>query len=1318
MNNKVLFVMCEGIGNMVMALPAINAIKRASYDVHVCGKYPALDLVPSDIPAWTLEQVEQAFPFDTVLLSPWSSEYQTQVGTVERHADATVFRAEAIDGTLHEAMIHFDLAAVLDGVEMPSNLSEIELPSIPTQETAIPEPPYIVLANTAAPTWEHKRWGGYPELANRLSDAGYQVVVVGTDADALYNFPEQYPDGTIYHYDLPLLKVNYLLERAEWVVGNDCGIVHIASALKTRTIAIFGPTSTDKNTPLGYFHKDPNTIIAKPQIPCAPCQFQAWESVCEKRECLEAITAERIYSVVMSEGKVEGTKYPLYNISQIHKSMKGDQKLAIVMRVKDAIDTIEECLTAAARIADVFCIVDNGSTDGTLEYLIDFNAKHSELFPKFRFEDMPYIQGLIPLGTFHIAQTIGYDQPRDRQVMDTMLKNSGATWGLFLDADEIISEQITREKVQAWMHQTDHNAVHFRHVHFWNDKHHYRIDQRWKPRHNRMMWRITPESTIQDDAKVHPGIVHNLKGRRLFTDDCIKHYGHIDKEKNAKRAEFYKSIDNPSLPNWTGRTYDHMTDETRLELAEWHEDTPIKERNFGRPSQLLVLLHGGGDMLMATPMIAKLKQETPDLELSILGLGKTKERDFKSRQFFENNPHVDHYYDSAIDHHPTWWDEQTWRAVDMPVIEKDIQRIEQLTRFDKVSIINLQHNRLGHKIDRFAEACGVELADDEKRMQIFPTETDRVDTKRGYLKMLTPEERSREFPYDAVPKDNTISIHRWCGHPPKSWDYAEYKELCEFLIEKGFRLILWDKGDPEPPIRGTKIINMQDYMVDHWTIGCSAVLMEMCALHIGADSLPMHLASAVGIPTLAIFEKTFVSVAAPLNDNAVIAATSASVFPVDFEFYHAYAHRIAMCGLDNVKAEHLYPILNKMGFIDDADYQGIPITEYELMGQTIEVAHTIETAEPTADVFENMDWKEVKVSKALQAYIVPDESVFMDVGANSGMHSMLIGDKVQRGYAIEARLDVYEVLKRNLTRVNPKVEAINITISDEVGTAKLNCSTRGTGVSHLSDIPNYLSIDVKTTTLDTLGYRSDIIKIDVEGAELSVLKGAEETLKTARAVVVEIHKIAEAPTITSFLTERGFKIRYITTPVEQLTHHIIATADGETMLPFPVNCLYDPAELLTVQLNCPDQLTNPDVLQVTTLKNRDTTYWFEIAGIQASRDGVYLYCLNEITFEVDGDLMFFADLEASVKNGEAPANIFLNFLYSETGQPIRYKGQVVYPFNAETLQVFLGKCSEKGYHINAEQTDFENVDIADPRNLPDPSVAVTRGRLVLESGAV
>ena len=233
---------------------------------------------------------------------------------------------------------------------------------------------------------------------------------------------------------------------------------------------------------------------------CSPCQYEVWESVCQEHAC-QRVIKPLFVSQFIQDGSIAGVGLSGNAIACLPNY--GNETLAAVIRVKDAIGTIEECLTAASRICDYFCIVDNGSTDGTLEYLHEFQRNNLDKGFSAMADMTDPPQGLgFSMGcdidgvSSFVIQSEGYDEPRDREALDILLKNSGATWGIFLDADEIVSDQITREQIETWMHQNTYNAIRFRHVHFWNDTEHYRTDQRWKPRHNRIMWRITPESTI------------------------------------------------------------------------------------------------------------------------------------------------------------------------------------------------------------------------------------------------------------------------------------------------------------------------------------------------------------------------------------------------------------------------------------------------------------------------------------------------------------------------------------------------------------------------------------------------------------------------------------------------------------------------------------------------------------------------------------------------------------------------------------------------------------------------------------------------------
>jgi ADP-heptose:LPS heptosyltransferase len=51
--------------------------------------------------------------------------------------------------------------------------------------------------------------------------------------------------------DLPLTMVCGLLSCADWYLGNDSGITHLAAGLGVKTIAIFGPTNPVVYRPIG-----------------------------------------------------------------------------------------------------------------------------------------------------------------------------------------------------------------------------------------------------------------------------------------------------------------------------------------------------------------------------------------------------------------------------------------------------------------------------------------------------------------------------------------------------------------------------------------------------------------------------------------------------------------------------------------------------------------------------------------------------------------------------------------------------------------------------------------------------------------------------------------------------------------------------------------------------------------------------------------------------------------------------------------------------------------------------------------------------------
>ena len=90
------------------------------------------------------------------------------------------------------------------------------------------------------------------------------------------------------------------------------------------------------------------------------------------------------------------------------------------------------------------------------------------------------------------------------------------------------------------------------------------------------------------------------------------------------------------------------------------------------------------------------------------------------------------------------------------------------------------------------------------------------------------------------------------------------------------------------------------------------------------------------------------------------------------------------------------------------------------------------------------------------------------------------------------------------------------------------------GISFFSDRRDEgSSIEVPVKTLDKLVgelnlEKVDIIKIDTEGAEIPILKGAEKTLKAnpnVKILVASYHYPLEKKEVCQFLNEKGLKTK-------------------------------------------------------------------------------------------------------------------------------------------------------------------------------------------------
>ena len=115
-----------------------------------------------------------------------------------------------------------------------------------------------------------KRWttSGYSALAHRLKDDGAAVWVLGGPGEKSVATKIAAESGALDLTGTDLRNGILAMAAASVAVSNDSGLMHIAAALGTPTMGIFGPTSPYHWAPLNGLAA---TVQTKTSVPCQPC---------------------------------------------------------------------------------------------------------------------------------------------------------------------------------------------------------------------------------------------------------------------------------------------------------------------------------------------------------------------------------------------------------------------------------------------------------------------------------------------------------------------------------------------------------------------------------------------------------------------------------------------------------------------------------------------------------------------------------------------------------------------------------------------------------------------------------------------------------------------------------------------------------------------------------------------------------------------------------------------------------------------------------------------------------------------------------------
>ncbi len=138
---------------------------------------------------------------------------------------------------------------------------------------------------------------GFVEIGRKLFQKYKARIIItgGNNDNVAYEINNELKDiNSVLAVGLPLGRLGALLERVDLFISNDTGPFHIADAINTPYVVLFGPENPYRYGP--YDAKSRSRIVTGMKLTCSPCL----KHTCRTHECMESITTDMVWNGVES----------------------------------------------------------------------------------------------------------------------------------------------------------------------------------------------------------------------------------------------------------------------------------------------------------------------------------------------------------------------------------------------------------------------------------------------------------------------------------------------------------------------------------------------------------------------------------------------------------------------------------------------------------------------------------------------------------------------------------------------------------------------------------------------------------------------------------------------------------------------------------------------------------------------------------------------------------------------------------------------------------------------------------------------------------
>jgi len=314
---NMLIIRPGGIGDAVLLLPAINALKSAFPDAEIdilCEKRNAgifslaedinrVYLYDRDFEIFKCLKIKYDAVIDTEQWHRLSAIVTHLTGAPVRVGFATNERRKLFTHEIPYSHDDYEVYSFLHLIEpltgIPSGFQEDD-PFItmdkPFSAHLLPllKKDADIIAIFPGASVVERRWGGenFGQVAKTLQERGKEIVVLGShddraDADEIKKHAEDSIDLT---GKTSLIDVASILKQCRLLITADSGIMHIAVAVGTPTVSLFGSGIQKKWAPRGKKH-----IVLNHRFVCSPCTRFGYTPQCKNNvNCLSSIAIDEV----------------------------------------------------------------------------------------------------------------------------------------------------------------------------------------------------------------------------------------------------------------------------------------------------------------------------------------------------------------------------------------------------------------------------------------------------------------------------------------------------------------------------------------------------------------------------------------------------------------------------------------------------------------------------------------------------------------------------------------------------------------------------------------------------------------------------------------------------------------------------------------------------------------------------------------------------------------------------------------------------------------------------------------------------------------